>query len=131
MFTELWRREFSYKSLTLKHDQPSDFYRSQWQKGKKVNVLYLSYRWLMALVFLVTLVLSIVDVGELEQDATKRAKWLIYLTHWGYTVCTVQALLATYLVTSVFIKQRRKTGECLHVAAVNNDDSCTCTCVSS
>lgn len=115
MFAELWKREFSFNSFTLKHDSPADFYKSQWQKGSRVNPFFLAYRWLMALAFLVTLLLSIVGIGELDQPASKRAKWLIYLTHWGYAICTIQSVLATYICTSVYIKQKRKEGMYTHI----------------
>lgn len=69
----------------------------------------------MALVFLVTLVLSIVDMKEPGQDAVHRAKWLIYLTHWGYAICTAQSFLAAYLVTYVYFKQRNNAGQHPHI----------------
>lgn len=36
------------------------------------------------------------------------AKWLIYLTNWGYTICTVQALLSVIMFCSNLFLERKK-----------------------
>lgn len=71
----------------------------QWQKESKPSVTYLIYRWIIALIFLITIILSIIDLKNVDASNEYRAKWLIYLTNWGYTMCTFQALLAAILLS--------------------------------
>lgn len=40
-------------------------------------------------------IMSIVDEKNLDKEAIFRVKWLIYLTNWGFTICMIQAILAT------------------------------------
>lgn len=69
----------------------------QWQQVENFCLVYVTYRWIIALIFLTTLILSIMD---LQNPNTDRRKWIIYLTHWGYTTCTFQAILAALLSSS-------------------------------
>jgi hypothetical protein len=48
------------------------------------------------------------SIYKTSQDTDEHflAKWPIYLTHWGYTMCTVQAILAAGLVTQRYVKER-------------------------
>lgn len=52
-----------------------------------------------------------VEIRGDKEVSNNRAKWLIFLTHWGYLTCTIQALFALYLVTSVYVLQRTKKGK--------------------
>ncbi|GLV43250.1 headbutt [Carabus blaptoides fortunei] len=108
MKLEIWRKEFTLQSLSMQHDRYTDFFTSQWQKGDSVNFYYLLYRVAMALVFFVTLLLSVIDINNPEETAVNRAKWLIYLTHWGYAVCTIQAFMSCYIVIYMYRKVRKR-----------------------
>ncbi|XP_046663058.1 protein rolling stone-like [Homalodisca vitripennis] len=80
----------------------------QWQKTAGISMYYLVYRWTVACMFLSILLASIVDVGRSENTVAHYAKWPIYLTHWGFTVCTIQAVLGAYLVTSARLQQDKE-----------------------
>ncbi|RZB39840.1 hypothetical protein BDFB_000206 [Asbolus verrucosus] len=97
---EAWKKQFSLKQLALDHDKPIIFVISQWQRELKPSNFYLVYRWVVAIIFFVTFVISIVDLKHPDAPSSFRAKWLIYLTNWGYTTCTLQALLAALLVSA-------------------------------
>nr|ADG65076.1 hypothetical protein [Drosophila pseudoobscura] len=75
---------FAYKRVDL-------FYRSQWQKGV-TNALYLLYRWIWALFFLGVHIMCIIM-------QFCGGKFFIYMTNWGYGLCTITMLLAAVQVT--------------------------------
>jgi hypothetical protein len=104
----IWRREFNIRSLGFNHDRPEQFVRCQWQKNEEICMAYLVYRWAFAILFLSVWVWSIFSAAQ--QNTSKEntlSKWPIYLTNWGYTLCTSQAMLAVGLVTQQLIKERR------------------------
>ncbi|CAG9857737.1 unnamed protein product [Phyllotreta striolata] len=73
--------------FSLRYAEPVDFMICQWQFDKtKPNVKYLLYRTSVMLLFVTTWILSLVD-DEFNQ------KWAIYVTNWGYTICTVEVTL--------------------------------------
>ncbi|XP_063928199.1 protein rolling stone-like isoform X4 [Zophobas morio] len=94
-----WKKQFSLKQLSLQHDKPITFVVSQWQREPKPSIVYLVYRWAIAIIFFVTFVISIIDLKHPDASSSFRAKWLIYLTNWGYTMCTLQALLAAIMLS--------------------------------
>lgn len=47
--------------------------------------------------------MSIVDLAHINQSPADRARWLIYLTNWGFTVCTIQAMLSTSMLSYSFL----------------------------
>ncbi|XP_017154088.1 protein rolling stone [Drosophila miranda] len=75
---------FAYKRVHL-------FYRSQWQKDD-TNSLYLLYRWIWALFFLGVYIMCII-VQFCD------GKFFIYMTNWGYGLCTITMLIAAVQVT--------------------------------
>uniref|UniRef100_A0A1B6LQ50 Uncharacterized protein n=1 Tax=Graphocephala atropunctata TaxID=36148 RepID=A0A1B6LQ50_9HEMI len=94
-----WRYKLSSKLLAMGHYTPDMFVKSQWQKSAGISVYYVVYRWSVACMFLSILLASLADVGRPQGSLAHYAKWPIYLTHWGFTVCTLQAVLGAYLVT--------------------------------
>lgn len=82
------RKHFTVKNIYPIHDDPAIFITCQWQKNRtKPNQLYLLYRTVVMLIFLVTWMNSIIIEG-------RAGKYPIFLTNWGYTGCTVQSVLA-------------------------------------
>jgi hypothetical protein len=81
----------------------------------RVHLVYLTYRWFLAILFLATMIFSICDPGHTTKNSGLQyfIKWPIYLTNWGYTVCTMQAILGAWLVTCRLIAER-KPGEYLN-----------------
>ncbi|KAJ4450550.1 hypothetical protein ANN_01977, partial [Periplaneta americana] len=109
MLTALWKREFHLKAARLDHGEPEHFVRCQWQSRVRVHLVYLTYRWFLALLFVATMIFSICDTGRSPKSTGLRyiSKWPIYLTNWGYTVCTLQAVLGAYLLTQRLIMERK------------------------
>lgn len=108
MMKAMWRREFNIRSLGFSHDRPEQFVRCQWQKNAEISITYLVYRWAFAILFLSVWVWSFFSAAEQNTPAENfLSKWPIYLTNWGYTLCTSQALLAVGLVIQQLIKERR------------------------
>ncbi|XP_068916637.1 protein rolling stone-like isoform X2 [Tenebrio molitor] len=104
---ETWKKQFSLQQLSLQHDTPIVFVISQWQKEKKPSIFYLVYRWAVAILFFVTLVISIIDLKH--PNSSDKAKWLIYLTNWGYTICTLQALLGALILSVCVLAPRLRS----------------------
>ncbi|XP_044266020.1 protein rolling stone-like [Tribolium madens] len=92
--TETWRKCCSLKQLSLEHEEPILFVVSQWQKEQKPSVMYLVYRWIIGVFFFTTFLISVCVVKHPDADLSFKAKWLIYLTNWGYTICTLQSLIS-------------------------------------
>jgi hypothetical protein len=82
----------------------------QWQKNAGVSIIYLVYRWAFGILFLGVWIWSFISAAQ-QNTPTENflSKWPIYLTNWGYTLCTTQALLAAGLITQQLVKER-KTG---------------------
>jgi hypothetical protein len=81
---------------------------NQWQKKAEVSVIYLVYRWAFGILFLGVWIWSIISAAKQNTPVENYlSKWPIYLTNWGYTLCTIQALLAAGLITQQIVKERR------------------------
>ncbi|KDR06548.1 protein rolling stone-like isoform X1 [Zootermopsis nevadensis] len=104
------RQEINIRCLGFSHDRPEQFVRCQWQKNDGVSIIYLVYRWIFGILFLSVWIWSFFSAAQ-QNTPTENflSKWPIYLTNWGYTLCTAQALLAAGLVTQQLVKER-KTG---------------------
>lgn len=92
-----------FKSQALfHHKDPNIFFRSEWQKGERPGVVYLVYRWFMALYVLASFVFAIYhwDSKDVCEDRACRIKWVVYMTHWGYTGLTFQIILAAICLTN-------------------------------
>ncbi|KAK9890314.1 hypothetical protein WA026_010416 [Henosepilachna vigintioctopunctata] len=95
----IFRNTFSLKELSLKVDDPEVFVTCQWQRNRnQASIYYLIYRWIISIYFLVTQLFSILEVSDTD-PAWYQAKYPIYLTNWGYTLCTLQALLAAIMLS--------------------------------
>jgi hypothetical protein len=79
----------------------------QWQKNAGVNTTYFVYRWAFAILFLSVWIWSFISAAQ-QNTPTENflSKWPIYLTNWGYTLCTAQALLAVGLIAQQLIKEK-------------------------
>ncbi|XP_067002083.2 protein rolling stone [Anabrus simplex] len=108
MVNKLWRREFRPQFLQVEHHRPEQFVLCQWQKTSEVKLVYLTYRWVMAAFFVSVMICSICDAGRNNDFGVRYVKWGIYLTNWGYTVCTIQAVLAAALITRQLIKEKKE-----------------------
>ncbi|KAK7793433.1 hypothetical protein R5R35_006991 [Gryllus longicercus] len=108
MVNELWKREFRPHFFRVEHHKPHQFVLCQWQSQEEVHIGYFFYRWFMAAVFLISMICSICDVGRSADFGIKYKKWAIYLTNWGYTICTLQAILGASLITQQFLQQKRQ-----------------------
>lgn len=80
----------------------------QWQTSVYVPSIFLIYRWVFGGIFLITAIGSVIQY--VDNNEAQGLKWLVYLTHWGYMICTAQALLAAGLVTHRYVADR-KSGE--------------------
>lgn len=101
-----WKNKFSSKEFQLKHDDPEIFVICQWQQKSSPSIWYLIYRWLVVIYFITTWLLSVLLVKTKTDDY--QLKWLIYLTNWGYTTCTFQALLAAFMLTGYILAHRKQ-----------------------
>ncbi|XP_021941332.1 protein rolling stone-like isoform X3 [Zootermopsis nevadensis] len=102
------RQEINIRCLGFSHDRPEQFVRCQWQKNDGVSIIYLVYRWIFGILFLSVWIWSFFSAAQ-QNTPTENflSKWPIYLTNWGYTLCTAQALLAAGLVTQQLVKERK------------------------
>ncbi|KAJ8980704.1 hypothetical protein NQ317_019197, partial [Molorchus minor] len=95
-------KNFTTSQFLPLHDDPNIFICSQWQRNKsKPNFLYLTYRTLVALFFLGTWISSM----KTEEHADK---WPIFLTNWGYTICTLQIVLNAVMLWCWVLSTRLK-----------------------
>lgn len=53
------------------------------------------------------------DIGKLNPntiiDEGYSAKWMIYLTNWGYTMCTFQAILLAGILSACILSKRLRS----------------------
>ncbi|XP_039276514.1 protein rolling stone-like isoform X2 [Nilaparvata lugens] len=121
MLKEKWKRAWAWINQVEDYS-PDVFVKSQWQLGE-TSTIYLIYRWMLAGTFVCGLFASVLDLGrDPVPGAAARAapapshdiqhyfKWPIYLTNWGYTACTVQAIMATAHVTKHYARMRINPG---------------------
>ncbi|KAH8402925.1 hypothetical protein KR222_000379 [Zaprionus bogoriensis] len=88
--------EFRRDKFSLHHDEPGVFCRSQWQRGDR-NIVWLIYRWLLALFFLGGALASLI------QDFNE-GTWFIYLTDWGFVLCAYVCTYGAVIATIYFIR---------------------------
>lgn len=82
----------------------------QWQRDKtKPNIIYLIYKTAITLYLCITWALSVSDFKKSNLTAAFRAKYLVYLTNWGYTMCTIQALTCLLMLSVSMISTKLKT----------------------
>lgn len=79
----------------LKHKNSTDFVISQWQWDRNnPSVSFTFYRVGLFILYFVSWIFT-----YLNQPPLGKAKWPIYLTNWGFTLCVVQSLLSSIMVT--------------------------------
>ncbi|ALC39691.1 CG4480 [Drosophila busckii] len=101
-----FKHEFRWRHFGLAHHALEDFHRSQWQK-EATSRWFLIYRWAMALFFIIGLV-SYMSHYFLE------GHWFLYLTHWGFFLCSITSLSAAIFVTIYhFNPDKMVTRHCL------------------
>lgn len=72
-------------------------YHLQWQSRTK-SIVYLIYRWLIALFFTAVVIDSMLE--KEEGSSTNFWLYFIYLTNWGVMLCMFTNLLGAILVTT-------------------------------
>ncbi|KAH8399562.1 hypothetical protein KR222_008925, partial [Zaprionus bogoriensis] len=96
-FTE----ELRIEKFCLEHHAYQDFHRSQWQTGP-TSVSYLAYRWVMAIIFGSGLCTELIR-------SFKSGRWFIYLTNWGFLMCSVTSISGAIFVTIYHFDQDKLT----------------------
>ncbi|XP_017860353.1 PREDICTED: protein rolling stone isoform X1 [Drosophila arizonae] len=89
------KKEFKRKHCGFDHDTPDDFVKSQWQTCTK-SMVYLLYRWFMALFFIAVVIKS---MWPRSDDESSYWLYFIYMTNWGIWMCMLTNLLGAVLVT--------------------------------
>lgn len=80
----------------------------QWQCTNGISLFYFAIRWCILIFFLTTWLISLIRA---EANTDSNARWLIYLTNWGYTLCTTQSIFSVIMVTSALLTERRSCGK--------------------
>ncbi|XP_077285624.1 protein rolling stone-like [Arctopsyche grandis] len=85
--------------------KPHDYERHMWQKRKDPSPWYLFYRWFQFASFAVICIYSIINGNKYAETGSTRWKWFIYLTNWGYSLCTIQSFMAMIIVQLALINK--------------------------
>lgn len=75
----------------------------QWQRTLGISLCYFVIKWCIALFFVITSVFSIIQA---DTAAESQATTFIYLSRWGYTLCTIQSILSVIILTSALITEK-------------------------
>lgn len=89
-----YKRELKSSNCGLHHDEIDSMVRSQWQSRSK-NYLYLVYRWMVAIFFIVAITISI----QAHLEKSSFGLFFIYLTRWGLLLNTIVGIYGAVLVT--------------------------------
>uniref|UniRef100_A0A1B6C3D6 Protein rolling stone n=1 Tax=Clastoptera arizonana TaxID=38151 RepID=A0A1B6C3D6_9HEMI len=108
MVLDLWKTKLHPILMKKEQQSPHVFLKCQWQKKEEISKCYIIYRWLLASIFSSTMIASLLGLGKPFQGNEYYLKWFIYLTHWGFSIATIQAILAAVLITRIYLKQKRK-----------------------
>lgn len=84
-------REFQWSNCGFAHSPANNFIKSQWQSRTR-SKWYLAYRWILALYFVITVIVS-------ASARTGGVYYLIYLTNWGMMLCAATTLYGAILVS--------------------------------
>ncbi|XP_055848527.1 protein rolling stone-like [Episyrphus balteatus] len=90
-FTSALAEEFQVDNFRLNHYPVEDFYKSQWQTRER-SFWYLLYRWCVALFYLGSILACAIHQFD-------NARFFIYLTDWGFVLCTIATLYGAVLTT--------------------------------
>lgn len=102
MLAPSWKQHLSLKQFKPVHERPVTFIICQWQHDKTTpNIKYCLYRISILLIFFVSWVFTYAKESEGGQS-----RWPIYLTNWGYTLCTLQALLVCIMLIVSVIAEK-------------------------
>ncbi|XP_049963253.1 protein rolling stone-like [Schistocerca serialis cubense] len=102
---EVWKKAFKPKNFKLIHDNPEIFVKSQWERKGSITRAYVFYRVVVAAFFIAALLASITGGGRVIISIWK---WPIYLTNWGLTLCTVQAIFCLVIVLNAKLKRQHQ-----------------------
>lgn len=80
----------------------------QWQQTAYTSIYYLFVRLCFIVYFLTTWLIAVIDAEHLDRPESYRAKWMIYLTNWGYTICTLQALISVIMLVSTLLTEHKE-----------------------
>ncbi|KAK5639066.1 hypothetical protein RI129_011558 [Pyrocoelia pectoralis] len=116
---ELWKKKFTAAQYSMEYHRPTAFVLSQWQTSSQPSLLYLIYKWAITIFFIVSWVISIIDIPHLNEPNFNHAKWLIYLTNWGFTMCMIQSILSTAMVTVCYSIARQDSGKIIVAALIS------------
>ncbi|XP_064638080.1 protein rolling stone-like [Lineus longissimus] len=110
--------EFKCENWGLHHPKPALYATSQWPIP---HIVFIIYRALWATWFLIWIVMCGIDwIGLIPSmrtypDETYNSengpKWFIYLTHWAFTLVTVNCINQTSLAIEYYIKRRKVTSD--------------------
>ncbi|KAK6177422.1 hypothetical protein SNE40_015526 [Patella caerulea] len=92
---------FHPRNFLLSYHQPKKFVTFEWGWP----TVYLIWRVFWALYHLIWTILTGVYAYEWTTSKANEITWFIYLTHWGYVVLTVSAIME--MVASIHIKCNR------------------------
>lgn len=90
-----------------------NYFMFQFQEKTDTSAWYLFYRWIQFASFVVVCIYSIINGNKYAEMGTTRWKWLIFLTNWGYSVCTIQSFLAMAIVQLALINKTHTNGNIL------------------
>ncbi|XP_026462550.1 protein rolling stone-like [Ctenocephalides felis] len=120
-------QSFKLKAYNLEHKKPHVFSQCQWQKTADTSTWYLIYRAVHVAACLVMFFVSGGDPGglRLKNPNGYYAKWPIYLTHWGITLCVIQSLMALTLVAHRKHEDRESSCNAVERNSANNPSRMT------
>ncbi|XP_049831522.1 protein rolling stone-like isoform X1 [Schistocerca gregaria] len=108
MMKGFWKKAFSAEHFKIDHQTANIFVKSQWQLQDGISVPYLIYRAVVAIFFLAVFIVSLVGISMMQTTSVPGWKWLIYLTNWGITMCTIQAIVALVIVSIAKLKEKHQ-----------------------
>lgn len=94
MVVKVMKNELKLNNCGFDHDPVDSMMRSQWQSKTK-NTFYLIYRWLIAVIFVATVIISL--YSHLQRSSF--GLFFIYLTHWGITLNMIVGIYGAVLVS--------------------------------
>ncbi|XP_046999853.1 protein rolling stone-like isoform X3 [Schistocerca americana] len=119
MMKGFWKKAFSAEHFKIDHQTANIFVKSQWQLRDGISVPYLLYRAVVAIFFLAVFIVSLLGTSMMQKKSVLGWKWLIYLTNWGITMCTIQAIFGLVIVYIAKLKEKHQISEQHPLDAVN------------
>ncbi|KAK2150481.1 hypothetical protein LSH36_403g01033 [Paralvinella palmiformis] len=102
---------FRISNFGLEHSNPELFVSSQWNtRCACCGIVYVIYRVIVAIYWLIILVLSLVRSCARTDHAVGCLKWFIYLTNWQLLALTADAIMQGFTVIYFCVKEK-KTGD--------------------